>query len=155
MNRAAGPSRRDVAARLLLALVLGAAFGATTSLANDLSSAFGLGADLPDGARDAARVVSLTLGPVYSWVLLPLPLGWLLARSSATRRGAVLAAAAGGALGVAAAVLAYYVSDALLATGLPLDLSGDSSALLLWTAVGVPGGAVLGGLAGAVRRRPS
>ncbi|WP_309647689.1 hypothetical protein [Nocardioides sp.] len=140
------PSRRDVAC-LLLALLAGAVFGATASLANDLSSPFGLGAEVPDGVRSTARVVSLALGPVYAWVLLPLPLGWV-------QRG-VRSAAAGGALGVAAAVLAYYVSDALLATGLPLDLSDDLTALALWTAVGVPGGALLGALAGAVRRRRS
>ncbi len=140
------PSRRN-GAGLLLALVAGAAFGAAASLANGLSSPFGLGDDVPDPVREVARVVSLVLGPVYAWVLLPLPLGWL--------QRDVRSAAAGGALGVTAAVLAYYVSDALLAYGLPLDLSSDASALALWTAVGVPGGAVLGALAGAVRRRRS
>ena len=139
------PSRRVVATRLGVALLAGGLFGLATSLVNGLSSPFGLGAAVADPVREVARFASLVLGPVYAWVLLPLPLGWL-------QRG-VRSTAAGGALGVAAAVLAYYVSDALLATGLPLDLSSDASALALWTAVGVPGGAVLGALAGAVRRR--
>lgn len=147
-------------ARLFVAVGLGVLFGVATSIANSVSSPFGLGADVGAGVREVARVVSLVLGPVYAWVLLPLPLGWLVAGPSSagttgrrTARGAAGAAgAAGGALGVVAAVLAYYVSDALVATGLPLDLAPDLPDLVLWTVVGAPGGALLGGLAGAVRR---
>jgi hypothetical protein len=94
-----------------VAAVLGAGFGATTSVVNDLSSPYGkLGAGLV-GTRwgwvsDVAEVGSLLLDVGWAWAAVAVAAGWL---AGAIGRGAVA-----GMVSLMAATAAYFVMDSLL-----------------------------------------
>jgi Family of unknown function (DUF6518) len=94
-----------------VAAALGAVFGATTSLVNDLSSPFGeLGHRLV-GTRwtwvtQVAELGSLLLDVGWAWAAVAVGAGWLA--------GAIGRAMAAGAVSLLAATTTYYVTDSLL-----------------------------------------
>ena len=91
--------------------MLGAGFGATTSLINDLSSPYGeLGGRLVRArwtwVTEVAEVGSLLLDVGWAWAAVAVAAGWL-AR-------AIVRAAAAGAVSLMTAAAAYYLMDSLL-----------------------------------------
>lgn len=95
------------------AAVLGAGFGAVTSLLNDLSSPYGeLGSRLAQErwtwVTDVAEVGSLLLDVGWAWAAVAVAAGWL-ASAGAIGRGA-----AAGALSLTTATAAYFVTDSVL-----------------------------------------
>ena len=113
---------------LLGALSLGAAFGAATSLSNDLGSGL-------------AEVVSLILGAACAWASLAVVAGWL-ARTPA--RGAVAGVAA-----LIAATTAYYGMDSVLREE---SLGLYWPEMVRWWAASVVFGAGLGAVGACIRR---
>jgi hypothetical protein len=94
-----------------VAAVLGAGFGAATSLINDLSSPYGeLGGRLARGSwtwvTDVAEVGSLLLDVGWAWAALAVAAGWLA--------GVTARAAVAGAVSLLTATAAYYFMDSLL-----------------------------------------
>jgi hypothetical protein len=94
-----------------VAAVLGAGFGATTSLINDLSSPYGkLGGQLVRAGwtwvTEVAEVGSLLLDVGWAWAAVAVAAGWLA--------GAIVRAAAAGAVSLITATAAYYFTDSLL-----------------------------------------
>jgi hypothetical protein len=94
-----------------VAAVLGAGFGATTSLINDLSSPYGeLGGRLVRAGwtwvTEVAEVGSLLLDVGWAWAAVAVAAGWLA--------GAIVRAAAAGAVSLLTAATGYYVMDSLL-----------------------------------------
>ncbi len=92
----------------VVALAVGAGFGAATSLINDLSSPYGMiGSRIGDtGWRWAAEVASHLLDAGWAWAGLAIAAGWL---AGASARGAVAAI-----LSLLAATTAYYGMDSVL-----------------------------------------
>lgn len=93
----------------VIASVLGgAAFGAATSLINDVSSPHGLiGSRIADtGWQWAAEVASLLVGLGWAWAGLAIAAGWL---TGASFRGALA-----GVVALLAATTAYYGMDSVL-----------------------------------------
>lgn len=91
--------------------MLGAGFGAATSLINDLSSPYGeLGGRLVrtrwTWVTEVAEVGSLLLDVGWAWAAVAVAAGWLA--------GAIGRAAAAGAVSLMAATAAYYFMDSLL-----------------------------------------
>ena len=96
-----------------VAAVLGAGFGAATSLVNDLSSPYGeLGGRLVRArwtwVTDVAEVGSLLLDVGWAWAAVAVAAGWL------GGAGAIGRGAAAGAVSLMAATAAYFVMDSLL-----------------------------------------
>ena len=96
-----------------VAAMLGAGFGAATSLINDLSSPYGeLGGRLQRArwawVSDVAEVGSLLLDVGWAWAAVAVAAGWL-AGAGAIGRGA-----AAGAVSLTAATAAYFVMDSVL-----------------------------------------
>ena len=96
-----------------VAAVLGAGFGAATSLINDLSSAYGkLGNRLVGTTwtwvSDVAEVGSLLLDVGWAWAAVAVAAGWL-GGAGAIRWGAMA-----GTVSLMAATAAYFVMDSLL-----------------------------------------
>ena len=96
-----------------VAAVLGAGFGAATSLLNDLSSPYGeLGGRLVRArwtwVTDVAEVGSLLLDVGWAWAAVAVAAGWLVGA------GAIGRGAAAGAVSLMAATAAYFVMDSLL-----------------------------------------
>ena len=94
-----------------IAAILGAGFGATVSLINDLSSPYGeLGGRLVGagwtGVTDVAEVASLALDVGWAWAAIAVAAGWLA--------GAIVRGAAAGAMALMSATAAYYVMDSVL-----------------------------------------
>jgi hypothetical protein len=94
-----------------VAAVLGAGFGATASVINDLSSPYGeLGGRLVRAGwtwvTEVAEVGSLLLDVGWAWAAVAVAAGWLA--------GAIVRAAAAGAVSLMTATAAYYLMDSLL-----------------------------------------
>lgn len=94
-----------------IAAVLGAGFGGTTSLINDLSSPYGqLGGRLVRAGwtwvTEVAEVGSLLLDVGWAWAALAVAAGWLA--------GEIVWAAPAGAVSLMTATAAYYLMDSLL-----------------------------------------
>ena len=94
-----------------VAAILGAAFGATVSLINDLSSPYGeLGGRLADSGWTAvsnvAEVGSLVLDVGWAWAALAVAAGWLA--------GTIVRGAVAGAVSLMSATAAYYFMDSVL-----------------------------------------
>ncbi|MEU9851232.1 hypothetical protein [Streptomyces sp. NPDC047985] len=125
------------------ALVVGAGFGAVTSLANALSSPYSaLGAPLAGTVwAGTAKVLSLLVGLGWAWAALAVVMGWL---AKTWTRGAVA-----GALALVAATAAYYPMDALVRDE-PLALYWPE--LLTWWLASVLFGPVLGVVGAAIER---
>lgn len=96
-----------------VAAVLGAGFGAATSLINDLSSSYGKLGNGLEGTRwtwvsDVAEVGSLLLDVGWAWAAVAVAAGWV-GGAGAIGRGAVA-----GIVSLMAATAAYFVMDSLL-----------------------------------------
>ena len=92
-----------------VAAALGAGFGATTSLINDVSSPYGeLGGRMKDWTwvTQGAEVGSLLLDVGWAWAAVAVAAGWLA--------GGIGRAAAAGAVSLMSATASYYVMDSLL-----------------------------------------
>ncbi|PLW71470.1 hypothetical protein GQS52_18920 [Streptomyces sp. SCUT-3] len=123
-------------------LVVGAGFGAATSLINAVSSPYSLGAPLTDTVwMSAAKVLSLLMDAGWAWAALAVVVG----RSAGTRaRGAVA-----GVLALVAATAAYYATDSF-ARDEPFAWYGGE--MLMWWAASVLFGSALGAVGAAVGR---
>lgn len=94
-----------------IATVLGAGFGATVSLINDVSSPFGeLGGRLVAAGwtwvTDVAEVGSLVVDVGWAWAALAVAAGWLA--------GGMVVGAVAGVVSLVSATAAYYMMDAVL-----------------------------------------
>src|SRR5262245_4397535 len=132
---------------LTLAALLGAGFGATTSLLNDLSSPYGeLGSRLVDAGwtrvTKVAEVGSLLLDVGWAWAAVAVAAGWLA--------GSTVRAAAAGAVSLLAATAAYYLVDSLLRNEPFVGYAGE---LRAWLLAGLTLGPALG-IVGASLGRP-
>ena len=122
-------------------LVAGIALGVANSVSNAFGSAYGPFTTTPGQGVRWLEYVSSWLGTPWAWALFAFGVGWF------TRRlGAAALLATGGLL---LAVLAYYVSDAML--GLNDQLS--VSEIQLWSAISLLVGPVMAVL-GALTHRP-
>jgi hypothetical protein len=115
------------------AAVLGAGFGAATSLSNRIVTPF--------DSDSLARVPSLVLDAGWAWAGLAVVAGWL---AGAPARGAVA-----GAVALLAATTVYYVTDSV-ARDEPFARYGPE--LLLWWLASVVGGPALGAVGAYVNR---
>ena len=94
-----------------LATVLGAGFGASVSLINDVSSPYGdLGGRLVaagwSGVTDVAEVGSLVVDVGWAWAAVAVAAGWLA--------GAIVLGAVAGVVSLMSATAAYYLMDSVL-----------------------------------------
>lgn len=129
--------------RLLVAVLLGAAYGAVTSLLNDLSSEYGdLGSTLAGtSGQSLLKVLSTMAGAGWAWAALAVAVGWY----TGTRRWG----AAAGGLALAVAATAYYSLDNLLRSEPILNTD-----IWIWAAAGLLLGPPLGAV-GATIGRPA
>ncbi|WP_051467777.1 DUF6518 family protein [Actinomadura oligospora] len=141
-----------VRARALgVALVVGAGFGAATSLLNGLSAHF---ADLDSRAATThgaspLEIASTLLDSGWAWAGLAVALGWLVTRSERDARVAMLLGAAAGALSLIAATTTYSMVDAVRGA-----VHWYESEPVFWYLASVVFGIPLG-LAGVWTRRPT
>ncbi len=128
----------------MLAILLGAAYGATTSPVNDVSSPYGMIGSHIAGTNWAwaAEVTSRLIGLGWAWAGVAIAAGWLAGTGA---RGALAAV-----LTMFAATTAYYGMDSVL-RGTPIATFW--SELRLWWFGSSVAGPVLG-LVGANIRRP-
>jgi hypothetical protein len=110
----------------VVALAVGGAFGAATSLINDVSSHYGMiGSRIGDtGWRWAAEVASKLLDSGWAWAGLAIAAGWLVGGSA---RGAVA-----GVLALLAATTAYFGMDSVLIEGSDGILAGSRYEIRFW-----------------------
>lgn len=134
---------------LVVALALGAGFGAVTSLANALSGEF---ADLESrehttGGWSVPEIVSVVLDSGWAWAGLAICAGWLLTRTSRSLvHGAVV-----GPVALLAAVAAYALVDTAR-SGAPLSDWIHSEPYVWWIAAVVFGAPL--GVVGACAHLP-
>ncbi len=140
-----------------VAAALGAGFGATTSLINDLSSPYGeLGGRLVRTSwawvTEVAEVGSLLLDVGWAWAAVAVAAGWLA--------GAIGRAAAAGAVSLLTATAAYFFMDSLLRDESLVGYAGETrrwwlASLMLGPFLGAAGASlvrsgVIGLLAGLI-----
>ncbi|MFB9249320.1 hypothetical protein ACFFWE_13840 [Sphaerisporangium melleum] len=136
----------------MTSLLVGAGFGAVTSLANGIALGF---ADLESRAYTTsgwtlAEIMSVLLDSGWAWAGLGVAVGWLVTRAEDRRPVALAQGAAAGALALLAAVAAYSIVD-VIRSGASSPWY-ESEPLVWWVAaivLGVPLGAI-----GACARRP-
>ncbi|WP_051300619.1 hypothetical protein [Actinomadura rifamycini] len=129
--------------KVVVAVAVGAVFGAVTSLLNALSSPYtGIGEPLAGTvAAPVLQVASRLLGVGWSWAALALAAGWY------ARRAPLGAAAGTGAL--FAATAAYYVLDPVLRQE---PFGWHAGALVFWGVAAAVFGPPLGALGACVGR---
>ena len=93
--------------------MLGAGFGTTVSLVNDVSSPYGeLGGRLVSagwtGVTDVAEVGSLVVDVGWAWAAVAVAAGW--------QAGAIAVGAVAGVVSLTSATAAYYLMDSVDAT---------------------------------------
>ncbi|MEU0568164.1 hypothetical protein ABZ297_22660 [Nonomuraea sp. NPDC005983] len=128
------------------ALLIGVAFGAITSLVNDVSSPYGqVGGALVNAGRgwvaESAAVVSLLLDAGWTWAALAVLVGWLA--------GGLARGVASGVVALAAATAAYYSVDSLLRAE-PLAWYGRET--LFWWLASLVLGSALGAVGASIAR---
>ncbi|WP_353510021.1 DUF6518 family protein [Intrasporangium sp.] len=123
------------------ALVAGIALGVANSLSNALGSAYGPFTATPGQGVRWLEYLSSWLGTPWAWALFAFGVGWFSRRL----RAATLTATAGLLL----AVLAYYLSDAILGLNEQLSLIE----IQFWSLISLFVGPVMAAL-GALARRP-
>ncbi|MER5320657.1 hypothetical protein [Streptosporangium roseum] len=136
---------------LVSALVVGAGFGAATSLVNALSHSY---ADLGSrayatGGWSVAEIMSVLLDSGWAWAGLAVAVGWLVTRARESGPAALAQGGAAGALVLLAATAAYSVVDAIRSGG---QVSWYESEPLLWWVASVVLGAPLGAVGACVKR---
>ncbi|MEV5571783.1 hypothetical protein AB0L06_17160 [Spirillospora sp. NPDC052269] len=146
-----GPPGRGRLVALAGALMVGAGFGAATSLLNALSGHF---ADLD--SREATtsgasplEIASTLLDSGWAWAGFAVAAGWLFTRSERDAKTALVVGAAAGALGLFAATAAYSAVDVWRGAA-----ASSWSEPVVWWVAGVVLGSPLG-LVGAYARRPT
>ena len=136
---------------LVSALVVGAGFGAATSLMNALSHSF---ADLESRTYTTrgwsiAEIMSVLLDSGWAWAGLAVAVGWLVTRARRNRPPApVWGGAVAGALALLAATAAYSVADTIRSGW---ELPWYESEWIWWIA-GVVFGPPLGAVGACVKR---
>ncbi|WP_285590455.1 hypothetical protein [Herbidospora sp. NBRC 101105] len=137
---------------LVVALTIGAGFGALTSLANALShsSAALESEEYSTSGWSVPEIVSLVLDSGWAWAGLAIVIGWLLTRENPGGRAALARGAVAGPVALVAAVAAYALVDTAR-SGAPLSdwIHSEQWWWLAAVVFGVPLGAV-----GACARRP-
>jgi len=134
---------------ILTSMAIGAAFGVTTSLVNnvpDILGEVGQSHSEDSAATWTAIFVSLILDSGWAWAAVAFALGWITASRVGPARVAVVAAQAG-AVGLIVATVAYYTAD--LAFGIEVYWPTVGYWLLRAVVFGLPLG-----VAGALARRP-
>jgi hypothetical protein len=134
---------------MLTTAALGATFGTTTSLVNNVPVLLGeVGQAHTDDspATWIAIFLSLILDSSWAWAALGFALGWLTG-TAARAATAVSVAAVAGATGLLMATASYYVTDLLF------SIAGDWATVAYWVIRAVVFGPPLG-VAGALARRP-
>ena len=131
-----------------VAAALGAGFGATTSLINDLSSPYGelggrLVGDRWTWVTDVAEVGSLLLDVGWAWAAVAVAAGWL-AGAGAIGRGA-----AAGTAALMAATVAYFLMDSLLRAD---SLAGSVGEARYWVLASLTFGPLLGAVGASLVR---
>ena len=131
---------------LLVALAVGAAFGAATALVNDVSSPYGtIGSRMGEtGWRWAAEVASKLLDGGWVWAGLAVAMGWM---AGASARGAVA-----GVLALLAATTAYFGMDSALLEGPRGMFAGFWGEMRFWWLASVVLGPPLGAVGAGVGR---
>jgi hypothetical protein len=132
-----------------IAIVLGAGFGAATSLVNAVSLR---SADLESGTATVSgwsplEIVTVLLDSGWAWAGWAVAMGWLVTRS---RPAAFAPAATAGALTLLAATAAYSLMDTILRDE-PLS-SWYLSESPVWWVAGIALGAPLGAVGACVER---
>lgn len=127
---------------MVVALVLGSAFGAATSVMNEVASPMGAVGSRIAGTvwASVAEIATLLLDAGWAWAALAVIAGAL------TRDR--VAGAAAGALALIGATVTYYVSDSMLREE-PLALYGPE--LLRWSIAGVILGLALGAVGASIK----
>ncbi|WP_425460199.1 hypothetical protein [Herbidospora galbida] len=131
---------------LVVALTVGAGFGALTSLANALSGDF---ADLESreyttSGWSVPEIVSVVLDSGWAWAGLAIAVGWLLTRGTSGGRASLVRGAVVGPVALVTAVAAYALVDTAR-SGAPLSDWIHSEPYVWWIAAvvfGVPLGVV-------------
>ncbi|WP_141579200.1 hypothetical protein [Actinomadura sp. WMMA1423] len=133
------------------AMATGAAFGAGTSLINDLSSEYGtFGPRLADtSVAPALKVLSILLDAGWAWAALAVLMGWYASAGRGAKRAA-LRGAARGALALLAASVAYFCADAPLRGE---SLSSHLIEMVLWSIASVVLGPLLGAIGSQIGRK--
>ncbi|WP_433354528.1 hypothetical protein ACQP25_13010 [Microtetraspora malaysiensis] len=136
---------------LVVALAVGAGFGAATSLMNALSNS---NADLESRAYTTsgwsiAEIMSVLLDSGWAWAGSAVAVGWLVTRARASRPSSLAPGAAAGALALLAATAAYSIVDTIRSGG---QLPWYESEPLLWWVASVVLGAPLGAVGACVKR---
>jgi hypothetical protein len=141
-------SRVRLVPGILITAALGTAFGATTSVVNNVPAMLGeVGQAHSDdsAATWTAVFLSLILDSGWAWAALGFVLGWLTGTPARLANAAVIGAIVGAA-GLSTATVSYYVTDLLFG----ID---DWPAVGYWLIRAVVLGPPLG-VAGALARRP-
>lgn len=144
-----GQHRYDADVRLISGLLIGAMFGAATSLINNVPGMLGeVGqAHSQDSAATwSAILASNILDSGWAWAALAFVLGWLTGTGARPIRAALIGAW-NGVTGLIIATIAYYSTDTLF--GIGTDWREVSFWLIRSVAFGMPLGA-----AGTLARRP-
>lgn len=136
---------------LVIALVVGAGFGAATSLVNALSHSF---ADFESRAHttsgwSVAEIMSVLLDSGWAWAGLAVAVGWLVTRASKSSPSALVQAAAAGVLALLAATAAYSIMDTIRSGG---QYPWYQSEPWVWWVASVVFGAPLGAIGACVKR---
>lgn len=135
--------RRQITLRRLvclftIAILGGASFGVATSTTNVLGSPYGPFTEVRGEGVGWLQLLSTWLGSMWAWALFPFLVGWIARRP--------LRAMLAGTSGLLAAVVAYYVCDAVLG----MTSSMETNAISLWAqaaALAGPAFALLGAYA--------
>jgi hypothetical protein len=136
---------------LVSALVVGAGFGAATSLVNAISLAY---ADVESRAYttsgwSVAEIMSVLLDSGWAWAGLAVAAGWLLTRDQESRAAALRQGAAVGVLALLAAVTAYSIVDTIRSGA---SFPWYESEPLVWWVASVVFGGPLGAIGACVRQ---
>jgi hypothetical protein len=147
-----GMKKRSASHVAIVAIVPGAAFGAGTSLVNDLSSEYGtFGPGLADASFvPALKVLSILLDAGWAWAALAVLMGWYAAAARCGAERAALMGAACGALALLGASVGYFCADA--------PLRGESLStylfdMALWSIASVVLGPPLGAIGSQIGRK--
>jgi hypothetical protein len=138
-----------VVSGVLISMVVGAAYGATTSFVNNVPGLLGeVGQSHNEDSPVtwAAIFISLILDSGWAWAALAFFLGWLWG-SQARLLAAATVGAIVGAAGLVAATVTYYSADMLFGIGAYWQM------VSYWLIRAVAFGLLLG-IAGAMARRP-
>ncbi|MFJ2033305.1 hypothetical protein [Streptosporangium sp. NPDC087985] len=152
-GRTVAPHRMPRLVKVLVsALLIGAGFGAATSLVNAISHHY---ADLESrtattGGVSVIEIMSVLLDSGWAWAGSAVAVGWLVTRAEESRPAALTRGAVAGALSLLAATAAYSIADTIRSDG-PLSSWYESESLVWWV-TSIVFGAPLGAVGACVMR---